>query len=91
MTALRADTRGVSYAIVVGFILTLTLFAMIYGILDGAVGPLFDIGRNNLQSDGPARTGLEWAVTAWNYAPFFATVISAIGLVATALYLRRSA
>lgn len=89
MRALRDDTRGVSYAIVVGFILSLALFAMLYGLLDGAVGPMFDIGRNNLQSDGPARQGLDWTVTAWRYAPFFATIISAIGLITTALYLRR--
>lgn len=89
MTQFRADTRGVSYAIVVGFILSLALFAMIYGVLDGAVAPLLDVGRDNLQNDGPARTGLEWTATAWQYAPFFATVVAAIGLIATALYLRR--
>jgi len=89
MTTLQDDTRGVSYAIVVSFILSLLLFSLVYGLLDMGTGVLFETGRSNLNASGPARTGLEWAATAWTYAPFFATVISAIGLIATAVYLSR--
>lgn len=85
------DERAVAYPILAGFALALVVFALVWGLLDEPVMMLFDLGANQTDANSSARTGLQYARAGWRNMPFFALLISAIGLIATSLYLRRGA
>jgi predicted DNA repair protein MutK len=83
------NDRAVAYPILVFFAIALVVFSLVWGLLDSPVQLLFNVGVNQTEANSSARTGLTYARQGWRFMPFFATLISAIGLVATALYLRR--
>lgn len=58
-------------------VITLTMFALFYAILDGPIQLLLDTGAQHSTS-AKAATGRSYAELAWTWAPF--VVLSAAGL-----------
>ncbi|MFD1515698.1 hypothetical protein [Halomarina rubra] len=75
---------GLAYRIVV-FVAALAAFSLMWGLLDGAVADMFALSTNTTTTQNAAE-GREYATQMWTFAPFFAIVAGALGLVAGSIF-----
>lgn len=82
MTATRQF--DLSAAILIIMVLTLAVFAMLWGVLDGPATVLTDRGTNATSAD--VQQGATWISLAWTYAPAAVLVAASMRLISRALF-----